>query len=77
MSISGTTWNITNLTIGGVNIKNLFEQCNFTFKAPEFGITSPITVNFAGCQIYHRYDTPKFDFVVLDAEEKLLFGKFV
>ena len=63
------------MSISGTTIKNLFEQCNFTFKAPEFGITSAITVNFAGCQIYHRYDTPKFDFVVLDAEEKVLFGK--
>lgn len=75
MSISGNTMSISTFTVGGVNIKTLLAQCKFTFKSPEFGINSAITIDFAGCTIYHRDDTPGYEFVVIDAADKLLFGK--
>ena len=74
MSISGTTWNISKLTVGGVDVKEAMSKRTLTFTFPDMLIKTPLTLNFQNCE-FSIIEEPAFDIAIVDAENKFICGK--
>ena len=77
MSISGTTMSISTLTVGGVNIKTTLNELTttrkFTFTPPDR--STAIIIDLQNCEMSY-IDNPAYSLVMVDADDKLIFGIF-